>query len=80
MGRGARELAENNPVLVRYHQAVNAIDKRLERGTLNKETAVLAKAHARNLKSSAIADPEYGNEQYIADMTPDALIAVVTKK
>lgn len=80
MGRSARELAENNPVLIRYHQAVNAIDKRVERGTLDKETAVIAKAHARDLKGMAIADPEYANGRYITDMTPDTLIAAVTKK
>lgn len=80
MGRSARELAENNPVLVRYHQAVNAIEKRVERGTLDKETAILAKAHARDLKGSAIADLGYANGKYIEDMTPDALIAAVTKK
>jgi len=78
MGRSARELADNNPVLVRYHQAMNAIDKRVERGTLDKKIAVLTKAHARNLKSSAIADLEYANGKYIVDMTPDALIAAVT--
>ena len=42
MGRSARELAENNPVLIRYHQAVNAIEKRVERGTLDKEIAAMA--------------------------------------
>lgn len=80
LGRAEREKAENHPILIRYHQAVNAIEKRVERGTLDKETAVLAKAHARDLKSSAIADPEYGNGKYITDMTPDALTAAVTKK
>lgn len=80
MGRSARELAENNPILIRYHQAVNAIEKRVERGTLDKETAVIAKAHARDLKGIAIADPEYAYGGYITDMTPDALIAAVMKK
>lgn len=80
MGRSARELAENNPVLVRYHQAVNAIEKRVERGTLDKEIAVLAKAHAKDLKGMAIAYPEYAKGKYIVDMTPDALIAAIMKK
>ena len=80
MGRNARELAENNPILIRYHQAVNAIEKRVERGTLDKDIAAKAKTRARDLKGMAIADPEYANGKYITDMTPDALIAAVTKK
>ena len=80
MGREEREKAANRPVIVQYHQAVNAIEKRVERGTQDKETAVMAKAHAKDLKGMAIADPEYANGKYIVDMTPDALIAAVTKK
>ena len=33
MGREAREKAENRPAIVQYHQAMNALDKRVERGT-----------------------------------------------
>ena len=80
MGREEREKAENRPAIIQYHQAVNAIEKRVERGTQDKETAVMAKAHAKDLKGMAIADPEYANGKYIVDMTPDALIAAVTKK
>lgn len=80
MGRRARELAENNPILIRYHQAVNTIEKRVERRTLDKETAAMAKDYARDLKSMAIANPEYANGDYITDMPPDALIAAVTRK
>ena len=80
MGRSARELAENNPVLIRYHQSVNAIEKRVDRGTLDKEIAAKAKSHAKDLKGMAIADPEYANGKYMVDMAPDALIAAVTKK
>ena len=80
MWRSARELAENNPVLIRYHQAVNAIEKRVERGTLDKEIAAMAKAHAKDLKGMAIAYPEYAKGKYIVDMIPDAMIAAVTKK
>ena len=80
MGREAREQAATNPIAVRYHQSVNAIDKRVERGTLEREIATKAKAHAKELMSGAIADPDYANDQYKEDMTLDALIAAVTKK
>jgi len=80
MGREAREKAENRPAIVQYHQAVNAIDKRIERGTLERDIAVKAKAHAKELISGAITDADYANGKYKEDMTPDALIAAVTKK
>ena len=80
MGREEREKAANRPAIVQYHQAVNAIDKRVERGTLERETAARAKARAKELMSGAIADPDYANDQYKEDMTLDALIAAVTKK
>ena len=80
MGREEREKAENRPAIVQYHQAVNTIDKRLERGTLERETAVRAKIRAKELVSGAIVDADYANGQYKEDMTLDALIAAVTKK
>ena len=80
LGREEREKAENRPAIVQYHQAVNAIDKRVERGTLEREIAARAKAHAKELVSGAIADADYANGEYKEDMTPDALIAAVTKK
>ena len=80
MGREEREKAENRPAVVRYHQAVNAIDKRMERGTLEREIAARAKALAKELVSGAIADADFANGQYKNDMTPDALIAAVTRK
>ena len=80
MGREAREKAENRPAIVQYHQAVNAIDKRVERGTLEGEIAARAKSHAKELVSGAIADADFANGDYKNDMTPDALIAAVTKK
>ena len=80
MGREARELAENRPAIVQYHQAVNAIDKRVERGTLEREIAARAKSRAKELVSGAIADADFANGKYKKDMTPDALIAAVTKK
>jgi hypothetical protein len=79
MGREAREKAATNPITVRYHQSVNAIDKRVERGTLERETATRAKAHAKELVSGAIVDADYANGKYKEDMTPDALIAAVTE-
>ena len=80
MGREAREKAENRPAIIQYHQAVNAIDKRVERGTLEREIAAMAKALAKELVSGAIVDADFANGEYKNDMTPDALIAAVTKK
>ena len=80
MGREAREQAATNPITVRYHQTVNTIDKRVERGTLEREIAVRAKAHAKELVSGAITDVDFANGDYKSEMNPDALIAAVTKK
>ena len=80
MGREEREKAANRPVIVQYHQAVNALDKRVERGTLERETAARAKARAKELVSGAITDAEFANGEYKNDMNPDALIAALTKK
>ena len=80
MGREEREKAANRPAIVQYHQAVNALDKRVERGTLERETGARAKAHAKELVSGAITDADFANGKYKEDMTPDALIAAVTKK
>ena len=80
MGREEREKAENRPAIVQYHQAVNALDKRAERGTLEREIAARAKTRAKELVSGAIVDADYANGKYKEDMTPDALIAAVTKK
>ena len=80
LGRAEREKAENRPAIIQYHQAVNAIDKRVERGTLERDTAVKAKIHAKELVSGAIADADFANGEYKNEMTPDALIAAVIKK
>ena len=80
MGREEREKAANRPVIVQYHQAVNALDKRVERGTLEREIAARVKTHATELVSGAIVDADYANGKYKEDMTPDALTAAVTKK
>ena len=61
MGREAREKAANYPAIIQYHQAVNAIDKRVERGTLERAIAARAKARAKELVSGAITDAEYAN-------------------
>ena len=79
MGREAREKAENCPAIVQYHQAVNALDKRAERGTLERKIATRAKNHAKELVSGAIVDADYANGKSKKDMTPDALIAAVTE-
>lgn len=80
MGREEREKAANRPAIVQYHQAVNALDKRVERGTLERETAARAKARAKELVSGAITDADFANGDYKSEMNPDALIAAVTKK
>ena len=80
MGREEREKAANRPAVVQYHQAVNTIDKRVERGTLEKEIATKAKVRAKDLKDAALADNDYANGEYKNDMNPDTLIATVTKK
>ena len=80
MGRAYRELAENDPILVIYHQSIDALDKRVKRGKLDREIADLAKALAKDLRSGAIADPEYANGDYPKDMQPDALISAVTER
>ena len=79
MGREAREQAATNPITVRYRQTVNTIDKRVERGTLEREIAARAKARAKELVSGAITDADFANGKYKEDMTPDALIAAVTE-
>jgi hypothetical protein len=80
LGRAKREKAENNPVMILYNRTVNVIDKRMGRGTLDKDTAVQAKERARNLRSLAVGDPEYANGEYNTDMDPDAIVAFVQKK
>ena len=80
LGREAREKAENHPVIVLWHQTVNTIDKRVKRGTLEKEIATKAKVRAKDLKDAALADNDYTNGEYKNDMNPDTLIATVTKK
>ena len=80
MGREEREKAANCPAIVQYHQTVNTIDKRVERGTLEREIAARAKARAKELVSGAITDADFANGKYKEDMMPDALIAAVTRK
>ena len=80
LGRAEREQAQSNPILVLYHQVVNAIDQRVSRGTLDKGIAEKAKVLARDNRAMAIAMPDHANGDYKTDMNPDALIAAVTKK
>ena len=80
MGREHREQANNNPVLVRYHQTVNVIDQRVTRGALEADIAEKAKADAKNCKDMAIAFNEYANGDYKTDMDADALIAEAMKQ
>ena len=61
MGRKHRELAENDPTIVLYHRSVDTLDKRVERGTLDKNLAAKAKQIARDCRDIAIADADYAN-------------------
>ena len=80
LGRKHRELAENDPTIVLYHRSVDTLDKRVERGSLEKELAMKAKRIARDCKDIAIADADYSNGEYLTDMLPDALIAAAMRK
>lgn len=80
MGREYRELAENDPIIVLYHRSVNVLDKRVERGTLDRNIATKAKQLAKDCKDIAIADVDYANGEYLTDMHPDALIAATMAK
>ena len=79
MGRKYRELAENDPITVLYHRSVDTLDKRVERGTLDKDLAAKAKQIARDSRDIAIVDADYANEEYLTDMLPDALIAAAMR-
>ena len=79
LGRKHRELAENDPTIVLYHRSVDTLDKRVERGSLEKELAMKAKRIARDCKDIAIADADYSNGEYLTDMLPDALIAAAMR-
>ena len=80
MGRKYRELAENDPITVLYHRSVDTLDKRVERGTLDKDPAAKAKQIARDCRDIAIVDADYANEEYLTDMFPDALIAAAMRE
>ena len=80
MGRKYRELAENDPITVLYHRSVDTMDKRVERGTLDKDLAAKAKQIARDCRDIAIVDVDYANEEYLTDMFPDALIAAAMRE
>ena len=80
MGRKYRELAENDPITVLYHRSVDTLDKRVERGTLDKDLAAKAKQIARDCRDIAIVDADYANEEYLTDMLPDALIAAAMRQ
>ena len=80
MGRKYRELAENDLITVLYHRSVDTLDKRVERGTLDKDLAAKAKQIARDCRDIAIVDADYANEEYLTDMLPDALIAAAMRE
>ena len=80
MGRKYRELAENDPIIVLYHRSVDTLNKRVERGTLDKDLAAKAKQIARDCRDIAITDADYANGEYLTDMLPDALIAAAMRE
>ena len=79
-GRAFRELAKDDPITVLYHRSVDTLDKRVERGTLDKDLAAKAKQIARDCRDIAIVDADYANGEYLTDMLPDALIAAAMRE
>ena len=79
-GRAFRELAKDDPITVLYHRSVDTLDKRVERGTLDKDLAAKSKQIARDCRDIAIVDADYANEEYLTDMLPDALIAAAMRE
>ena len=79
-GREFRESAKDDPITVLYHRSVDTLDKRVERGTLDKNLAAKAKQIARDCRDIAVADGDYVNGEYLTDMLPDALIAAAMRK
>lgn len=79
-GRVFRELAKDDPITILYHRSVDTLDKRVERGTLNKNLVAKAKQIARDCRDIAIVDADYANEEYLTDMLPDALIAAAMRE
>ena len=79
-GRAFRELAKDDPITVLYHRSVDTLDKRVERGTLDKNLAAKAKQIARDCRDIAIVDADYANGEYLTDMLPDALIAAAMRE
>nr|MBQ8244708.1 hypothetical protein [Oscillospiraceae bacterium] len=79
-GREFRESAKDDPITVLYHRSVDTLDKRVERGTLDKNLAAKAKQIARDCRDIAIVDADYANEEYLTDMLPDALIAAAMRE
>ena len=79
-GRAFRELAKDDPITVLYHRSVDTLDKRVERGTLDKNLAAKAKQIARDCRDIAIADADYANGEYLTHMLPDALVAAAMRE
>ena len=63
-GAEARERTENNPVKIACGHCIDAIKKRVSRGTLDSKTAKRMKRIARNMRDKAIADPAYAQGDY----------------
>lgn len=79
-GRAFRELAKDDPTTILYHRSVDTLDKRVERGTLDRDLAAKAKQIARDCRDIAVADGDYANGEYLTDMLLDALIAAAMRK
>ena len=56
---------------------MNTIDKKLERGTLDEETAAVMKRLAKSKMQLAISDVAYAQGGYAAEMEQAALLAEV---
>ena len=74
-GREQRELAPDHPLKKIYSRRMNTIDKKLERGTLDEETAAVMKRLAKSKMQLAISDVAYAQGGYAAEMEQAALLA-----
>ena len=63
-GREQRELAPDHPLKKIYSRRMNTIDKKLERGTLDEETAAVMKRLAKSKMQLAISDVAYAPVSY----------------
>lgn len=75
-----KELAANDPIIVRYNSRCGSIRVEEGRRTITKEFATVAKALAKEHKQLAARDPIYAAKQYVIDMERDKLYADTDKR